>query len=258
MPYHAQSLACYLLSHFTQIGREECESVEVILGLIPTFSCSAGINFVAPRTRGFCRRLIPQLTELAAHYNSVYSVQKPYYMINLTTMLTTIIRPLVSRQSSCERSELHSTIDAACKFLHSDLGNIRTVVSKWVRAHPNGFATSSRHIGSWEYAIKPVARPTARVVIPPNNPPPKVYVRTHQLNRSATFSRRRASRTPSTHSQESKIADILEALELVEPPASRARTDSESSYSDTSCVSTPDNDDLNTHFDYVALGRKDS
>ncbi|CAE6471131.1 hypothetical protein ACGC1H_001007 [Rhizoctonia solani] len=258
MPCHAQSLTCHLLSYFAQIGKEECESVEVILGLIPLFNSNTGINVVAPKTRSFCRRLLPQLTELATHHNSRYTVQKPYHMINLTTMLTTIVRPLVYQQSSYERSELHSTIDAAHNFLRSDLANIRAVVSKWIQAHPSGFFEDSRHhIGSWEYSIKPVARPTARIIIPPNNPPPRVYVRTHQFRRSASFTRRRATQTASTYSQESKIADILEALELVEPQTSRARSDSESS-SDSSCITTPNNDDLDTHFDYVTLKRKPS
>ncbi|CAE7153527.1 unnamed protein product [Rhizoctonia solani] len=175
-------------------------------------------------------------------------------MINITTMLTTIVRPLVSHQSSSERSELNSTIEAACKFLRSDLTSIRTVVSKWVQANPNGFATEPRHYtGSWEYSMKLVARPTARIVIPPNNPPPRVYTQTQHFRRSASFSRRRAAQTASTYSQESKIADILEALELVEPRASRHRSDSESSSSDESCVATP-NDDLDAHFDYAMLG----
>ncbi|CAE6477020.1 unnamed protein product [Rhizoctonia solani] len=257
MPYHAQSLACYLLSYFVRINEEECESVEIILGLIPMFNCSTEIDFVAPRTRSLCRRLLPQLKELASRHNPVYSVQKPYYMINIAAMLTTIIRPLVSHQSSYERSELHSTISAAYDFLRSELTNIRTVVAKWIRANPNGLATSPRHhIGSWEYSIKPVARPTARMVIPPSDPPTRVYIRTHQLRRSATYSRRRTSRTMSTISQESKIADILEALELVEPQAGRTRSDSESSCSDSSCVSTPGKDDLDSHFDYAALGCK--
>ncbi|CAE6508932.1 unnamed protein product [Rhizoctonia solani] len=174
-------------------------------------------------------------------------------------MLTTIVGPLVSHQSSYERSEVHSTLEAACKFLHSDLTNIKAVVSKWTQTHPNGFVTDSRHhIGSWEYSMKPASRPTARIVIPPNNPPPRVQVRTHQFNRSASFSHRRLAQTASTCSQESRIADILEALELVKPQAGRAQSDSESSSSDSSCVSTPNNDALDTHFDYATLNHKQS
>ncbi|CAE6491331.1 unnamed protein product [Rhizoctonia solani] len=256
MPCHAQSLTCHLLSYFARIGKEECESVEVILELIPLFNSNTGITFVPPKTRSFCRRLLPQLTELAAHFNPIYTVQKPYYMVNLTTMLTSIVEPLVGHQSSHERSELHSTIDAACKFLHSDLTTIRIVVTKWIQTHPSGFIENSRyHIGSWEYSIKLVARPTARIIVPPNSPPPRVNVGSHQFRRSASFSRRRAAQTASTCSQESKIADILEALELVEPQLGRSRSDSESS-SDSSCVPTPNNDDLDTHFDYATLNRK--
>ncbi|CEL59235.1 hypothetical protein RSOLAG1IB_03168 [Rhizoctonia solani AG-1 IB] len=259
MACHAQNFTCHLLSYFSQIGKDECESVETVLELIPNFNNATDITFVSPRARSLCRKLLPQLTELAAHHNQVYSVRKPYYMINLSTMLTTIVRPLLAHLSSYERSELHSTIDAARQFLASDLTNIRSVVSKWARIHPYGFtAVSTHHIGSWEYAVKPVARPTAKIVVPPSNTPTRVYIPTRPHRSSAALSSRRTTRTISTHSQESRIADIIEALELVTPPTGRVRSDSESSCSDSSHVSTPNDDKLDTQFDYFEADCKHS
>ncbi|ELU39702.1 PP-loop family domain-containing protein [Rhizoctonia solani AG-1 IA] len=216
MTYHAQNVACHLLSYFSQIDRDE------------SFT---GITFVSPRARGLCRKLLPRLIELA----------------NLSAMLTTIVRPLLSY----ERSELHSTIDAARQFLHSDLKNVRRVVSKWTRNHPHGLsAFLGHHIGSWEYVVKPVARPTARIVIPPSNTPTRVYIPTRPNRSSTTFSSERTARTVSVHSQESRIADIIEALELAKSPTGRTRSDSESSGSDSSYVATPNNDILSPRFDY--------
>ncbi|QRW15744.1 hypothetical protein RhiXN_03745 [Rhizoctonia solani] len=257
MTYHAQNVACHLLSYFSQIDRDECDSVKCFkstaLQLTRTlFNRKLYWDYLCfSRARGLCRKLLPRLIELAAQHNPVYNVPKPYYMINLSAMLTTIVRPLLAHRSSYERSELHSTIDAARQFLHSDLKNVRRVVSKWTRNHPHGLsAFLGHHIGSWEYVVKPVARPTARIVIPPSNTPTRVYIPTRPNRSSTTFSSERTARTVSVHSQESRIADIIEALELAKSPTGRTRSDSESSGSDSSYVATPNNDILSPRFDY--------
>jgi hypothetical protein len=155
-------------------------------------------------------------------------------------------------------------MDAAHQFLHSDLENIKIVVSKWARSRSNHY-TSRRHIGFWEYSARPIARPTAKIIVPPDSPPElhESVRHSHLRLSSLSFSYKRTANSKlnspaSTTSQETKLSDLVEALELegaaVDPGRSlfSMSDDSTIQVAESLCVSTPD-EDWDPHFDYFGL-----
>lgn len=162
---------------------------------------------------------------------------------------------------------------AARLFLHSDLENIKDVVSKWARSHPNGASRDSKyHIGSWEYLCRPISRPTARVIVPP-----KSSLSLHTAPRQSQLGSplrplpvRRSTAPaefPATEKlfhadQGVKLSQIIEALELdldleedLEFPRSSISGDSNFTspeFDQTSFCLSPDSD-WDAHFDYFGL-----
>ncbi|KAF8604592.1 hypothetical protein BDV93DRAFT_605897 [Ceratobasidium sp. AG-I] len=135
MVYNTILLIHMLLTCFPVIGKEELDTVQLILEHILTFNTQIGRVVLTRDNYEHAQELLPQLLILAARHGLIYPFEhKPSFM-NMFIILQTIVKPIMANLTPLDLLEVGATKADIHQLSKLSLERLQADVDAWVCEH---------------------------------------------------------------------------------------------------------------------------